>query len=684
MAIYWVDPYLDTSGGGIHGTTSSGGGTYASPWKLTNLLRNGDSKLSSINSGDELRFKGLPFDDFFGSSQAFTEASEGTDGKPSEYYWKHPSVEGQFMYMKKRHTGERFYKNQNNDSYSDRLMFPNASNTWHERFPSPDKAFGVRIMPASKSISDTAIHTANSNSSSRLWLYKESFGSRSAGGLTVTAGWVSETSQTGGMTIIHINNDRNSGSSNYWGGSSTNHLGYVNWDCRDTLIISAAERSCSNYLFGNEVKLEAFKGASYAPGYQTTCAGHGDIDIGHLGSGGYARIQLYMYAHNGMYTGYDTSKHTFNVNLDRFSGGYSSQDLYCYYPHSSHISGYSDTTTRTINFTLNKTSGHGSWRIYNANSSSYPGNLHITFPDGYNHVKHSSYDGHTLYNFKPQYQTITSSIGTPDPNVPMFSTQPSDRNSNVNENSGYAGMGAAPNSNATLGQTVGNNNNYVLQSDVNNIFAGAITSSPYRSIMTELLLADSSLEDMVGNPLSFTSSPGSMSNFKVTVLTNNKDHRPLTLMSPGNYNKGPSIAQFNSPVNNNKLVWHFFNNNNALEYGDNYALQIPDYSTNDLKLNWDVTHPDGMDISCKVIIVYVKNQPRGSASNQYPINNLNRFNFNTPTTSTSTTKVFSETITSTDMIAANPKYMWAWVSITKNDNMVGNVVFNQLDLTQIT
>ena len=36
------------------------------------------------------------------------------------------------------------------------------------------------------------------------------------------------------------------------------------------------------------------------------------------------------------------------------------------------------------------------------------------------------------------------------------------------------------------------------------------------------------------------------------------------------------------------------------------------------------------------------------------------------------------------MIAANPKYMWAWVSMTKNDNMVGNVVFNQLDLTQIT
>jgi len=683
MAIYWVDPYLDTSGGGIHGTTSSGGGTYASPWKLTNLLRNGDSKLSSINSGDELRFKGLPFDDFFGSSQAFISSSEGADGRPSADSWRHPDVEGQFMYMKKRHTGEKFYKSQNGDNSSEYLMFPHAYTTWHERFPSPDKSFGVRIMPASKSISDTAIHTANSNSYSRYWLYKDNFATRSAGGLTVTAGWVSETSQTGGMTIIHINNDRNTNSNNYWGGNSTSHVGYINWDCRDTLIISASERYCNNYLYGNDIKLEAFKGGSYAPGYTTELYAYGDVDIGHFGSGGYNRLRMYTLPYNGTPTGYDSSKHTFNVNFDRFSGGYSNQDIYCYYPSSSQLSSYSDTTTRTINVTLNKTSGHGSWRLNNQTSSSYPGNLNIIFPDGYNHVKNTSYEGHTVYNFKPEYKTITSSIGTPDPNVPMFSTNP-DRNSNVNENSGYAGLGATPPSNATLGSSVNNNNNYVLQSDVNNIFAGAITSSPYRSIVTELVLVDSSLEDMVGNPLKFSNSPGSLSNFKVTVLTNNKDHRPLTLMSPGNYNSGPSIAQFNSPANNNKLVWHFFNDNSAKEYGDNYALQIPDYSTNDLKFNWDVTHPDGMDISCRVTIVYVKNQPRNSASNQYPINTANRFRFNTPTTSTSTTKVFSETITSTDMIAANPKYMWAWVHITKNDNMVGNVVFNQLDLTQIT
>lgn len=683
MAIYWVDPYLDSSGGGIHGTTSSGGGTYASPWKLTNLLYNGDSKLPSINSGDELRFKGLPFDDFFGSSQSFIHAPEAADGRPSDYYWQHPDVEGQFMYMKKRHTGERFYKSQNNQSSTDRLYFPSYSGTWYERFPSPDKAFGVRIMPASKSISDTAIYTANTNSSTRQWLHKDRFGSTSAAGLTITAGWVSETSQTGGMTIIHINNDRQSSSNNYWGGSSSSHAGYINWDCRDTLIISASERYCSNYLYGNDIKLEAFKGSNYQPGYTNYIFAHGDVDVGHYGGGGYNRVNMYTYAYNGTYTGYDTTKHTRNLNLDRFSGGYNNQDLYCYFPHSSHISSYSDsTTTRTVNVTLNKTCGHGSWQIYNANSSSYPGNLHITFPDGYNHVKYYSMGGHTIYNFKPGTQTVTQTIGTPDPNVPMFSTSP-DRNQYVIENSGYAGMGATPPSNATIGSTVNGSNNYILQSDVNNIFAGSLTSSPYRSIMTELQLADSSLEDMVGNPLSFTNSPGSLSNHKVTVLTNNKDYRPLTLMSPGNYNSGASIAQFNSPANNNKLVWHFFNDNNGKEYGDHYAIQIPDYSTNDLRITCDVTHPDGMDIEVRLRLYYIKNQSLGSASNPNPFSSSNGFQYNAPTTSTSTTKVFSETITSVDMIAANPKYMWAWVSVTKRDDMVGNVVFNRLDLTQI-
>ena len=55
----------------------------------------------------------------------------------------------------------------------------------------------------------------------------------------------------------------------------------------------------------------------------------------------------------------------------------------------------------------------------------------------------------------------------------------------------------------------------------------------------------------------------------------------------------------------------------------------------------------------------------------------------TSPTETSTTAVFSETITSSALVSANPKTLWAYVKITKGNNTKGNVIFNQLDLTQI-
>ena len=51
MTVYWVDPYLESSGGGIHGTTGNGSGTYASPWKLSHLLANStSSKLGTLST----------------------------------------------------------------------------------------------------------------------------------------------------------------------------------------------------------------------------------------------------------------------------------------------------------------------------------------------------------------------------------------------------------------------------------------------------------------------------------------------------------------------------------------------------------------------------------------------------------------------------------------------------------
>jgi len=62
MTVYWIDPYIDTPNGGIHGTTGTArSGTYSNPWGFNQLFW--PSATSTINgtnltSGDEIRLKG--------------------------------------------------------------------------------------------------------------------------------------------------------------------------------------------------------------------------------------------------------------------------------------------------------------------------------------------------------------------------------------------------------------------------------------------------------------------------------------------------------------------------------------------------------------------------------------------------------------------------------------------------
>ena len=70
MTVYWVDPYIDTTKGGIHGTTSTTtrNGNYATPFGLTELFNaNAITALNgtSLSAGDEIRLKGQPLTDFY-------------------------------------------------------------------------------------------------------------------------------------------------------------------------------------------------------------------------------------------------------------------------------------------------------------------------------------------------------------------------------------------------------------------------------------------------------------------------------------------------------------------------------------------------------------------------------------------------------------------------------------------
>jgi hypothetical protein len=70
MAVYWVDPYIDTTKGGIHGTTSTTtrDGAYATPFGLAEMFdANAITALNgtSLASGDEIRLKGQALTDFY-------------------------------------------------------------------------------------------------------------------------------------------------------------------------------------------------------------------------------------------------------------------------------------------------------------------------------------------------------------------------------------------------------------------------------------------------------------------------------------------------------------------------------------------------------------------------------------------------------------------------------------------
>ena len=62
MTVYWIDPYIDTPNGGIHGTTGTArAGTYSNPWGFNELFHSGSNYSingTNITSSDEIRFKG--------------------------------------------------------------------------------------------------------------------------------------------------------------------------------------------------------------------------------------------------------------------------------------------------------------------------------------------------------------------------------------------------------------------------------------------------------------------------------------------------------------------------------------------------------------------------------------------------------------------------------------------------
>lgn len=72
MAIYWVDPYIESPSGGIHGTVNgtTRNGTYSYPFMLSDMMTSSSSGVNIVNginifANDEIRLKGMALSDFY-------------------------------------------------------------------------------------------------------------------------------------------------------------------------------------------------------------------------------------------------------------------------------------------------------------------------------------------------------------------------------------------------------------------------------------------------------------------------------------------------------------------------------------------------------------------------------------------------------------------------------------------
>ena len=220
MATWWIDPYLESDHGGIHGTTGNGSGTYASPWKISDLFDNNSSnKYSSLANGDEIRLKGQTLADYNFVAQNWSNIStSGSGASQFTYRFSHSSIGGsygQYCYAIKKDTGEKVWKCQGYSSYQQFDTSAGAS-TWREAFPMLEgttSSTGLYVMPTTWNIQRSVLYAANGNSTTMYFLNGDNGNLNHLNqyhAIKITAGWVSETSQTNGYTIIYVDYSQSS------------------------------------------------------------------------------------------------------------------------------------------------------------------------------------------------------------------------------------------------------------------------------------------------------------------------------------------------------------------------------------------------------------------------------------------------------------------------------------------
>jgi len=238
MTIYWVDPYIESPSGGVDGTTGAGTlGSYSNPYSLNTLPVE-----SGYVAGDEIRLKALPSNFWIPgptlvssiSGSYALQFSDSTDITEGDYY-KYITVSGATRYM----------------SWND------GNKTYCHNYASPWQGVAAKAAPSNTVQKlDPQYHLSNLANPTQDYYLR----GQASIEMTLTAGWVSESSR-GGETIINL--PTNDTSTIYLFGHSTVQNNKMTVDAPElSFIRSKNKNSCHLNVYGKYVTMKSLFNAA--------------------------------------------------------------------------------------------------------------------------------------------------------------------------------------------------------------------------------------------------------------------------------------------------------------------------------------------------------------------------------------------------------------------------------------
>lgn len=522
MAVYWIDPHINSPIGGIHGTTGSGLGTYASPYSLVDLhnLASG-----SYVSGDEYRIKGLPESTYFPTQVAF--ASTPTTTNNGVTYVNTYNIQSadthDLLRMKDRDTNDLIFSSADS---TNRFRSVPTSSTWFSAMPQLDTTYGYYPLDVQYAITTSAIQTAIASTTFQMF---RNIGSVT--GITLTAGWTSETVRDG-ISVIHFDYSFTSGMTIDFGSNSTSNRRLI-IDSPE-LILSGKYNSTFRAM-GTDTRLRAFVSSFYAPGYTGEVYNNDNLTIPcFAGGGGNSRI-----------FNAGTTANNFVIDIDQYVGGRQS-GTYLTYSNSG------------ASFEL-RLKNYNSSRIFNISNQSGGSNrlLSIPFKNGWSFEQ---IEQATAVTITSTFQ-VTENFGTKK--TPAYYEGVSNVKTNTFSYLSLSGV------NRAITNALND-----IESDPNSVIKTInTTATVYRNFASRYIHSQT-LETVDLCPLFITSTTTFGSPSKVNVLADSVSGRPCQFIPPSS--GGACMLVFNSPSFNNKLLWHFFPECNGRVYADTFPLGLID------------------------------------------------------------------------------------------------------------